>query len=75
MIVQENNGFTPTPAVSHAILCYNAAAVRRPTGIVLRRPTTRRKTAASIQSRRTALADTNLTSVIEARQRTAVPGG
>lgn len=23
VIVQENNGYTPTPAISHAILCYN----------------------------------------------------
>ncbi|VEB06567.1 phosphoglucomutase [Klebsiella pneumoniae] len=28
VIVQENNGFTPTPAVSNAILVHNKKAVR-----------------------------------------------
>lgn len=31
VVVQENNGFTPTPAVSHAILCFNRKGARRQT--------------------------------------------
>ena len=33
VIVQENNGFTPTPAVSNAILVHNKKAARWLTGL------------------------------------------
>ncbi|MQL49681.1 alpha-D-glucose phosphate-specific phosphoglucomutase [Photorhabdus khanii] len=35
VIVQENNGFTPTPAISHAILCYNRQGKALADGIVI----------------------------------------
>lgn len=35
VIVQENNGFTPTPAISHAILCYNRQSTILADGIVI----------------------------------------
>ncbi|ERT11650.1 phosphoglucomutase (alpha-D-glucose-1,6-bisphosphate-dependent) [Photorhabdus temperata] len=35
VIVQENNGFTPTPAISHAILCYNRQGKAQADGIVI----------------------------------------
>ncbi|MBK5142800.1 alpha-D-glucose phosphate-specific phosphoglucomutase [Budviciaceae bacterium BWR-B9] len=35
VIVQENNGFTPTPAISHAILCYNRTGKALADGIVI----------------------------------------
>lgn len=35
VIVQENNGFTPTPAVSHAILCHNRRGGAQADGIVI----------------------------------------
>ncbi|TDB45621.1 phosphoglucomutase (alpha-D-glucose-1,6-bisphosphate-dependent) [Photorhabdus khanii] len=35
VIVQENNGFTPTPAISHAILCYNRQGEALADGIVI----------------------------------------
>ncbi|MER2474388.1 phosphoglucomutase (alpha-D-glucose-1,6-bisphosphate-dependent) [Photorhabdus laumondii] len=35
VIVQENNGFTPTPAISHAILCYNRLGKALADGIVI----------------------------------------
>ncbi|OCA54541.1 phosphoglucomutase (alpha-D-glucose-1,6-bisphosphate-dependent) [Photorhabdus namnaonensis] len=35
VIVQENNGFTPTPAISHAILCYNRLGQALADGIVI----------------------------------------
>lgn len=45
VIVQENNGFTPTPAVSNAILVHNKKAARWLMVLSLRRRTTRRKMA------------------------------
>ncbi|NRN28238.1 phosphoglucomutase (alpha-D-glucose-1,6-bisphosphate-dependent) [Photorhabdus heterorhabditis] len=35
VIVQENNGFTPTPAISHAILCYNRQRGELADGIII----------------------------------------
>ncbi len=35
IIIQENNGFTPTPAISHAILCYNRDNTSKADGIVI----------------------------------------
>ncbi|MGE4755457.1 phosphoglucomutase (alpha-D-glucose-1,6-bisphosphate-dependent) [Yersinia enterocolitica] len=35
VVVQEGNGFTPTPAISHAILCYNARGKDLADGIVI----------------------------------------
>ncbi|WP_413493427.1 phosphoglucomutase (alpha-D-glucose-1,6-bisphosphate-dependent) [Morganella psychrotolerans] len=35
VIIQENNGFTPTPAVSHAILTYNRTHADKADGIVI----------------------------------------
>lgn len=43
VIVQENNGFTPTPAVSNAILVHNKKVARWQTVSLLHRPITRRK--------------------------------
>lgn len=53
VIVQENNGFTPTPAVSNAILVHNKKVARWRTASLSRHPTTRRKTAASNTTRLT----------------------
>ena len=56
--VDAHDGFTPTPAVSHAILVANrgrrAAAAASPTGSSSRRRTTRPRTAASSTTRPTA---------------------
>ncbi|GKX60526.1 phosphoglucomutase (alpha-D-glucose-1,6-bisphosphate-dependent) [Leminorella grimontii] len=35
VIIQQNNGFTPTPAVSHAILCHNRSERALADGIVI----------------------------------------
>ncbi|NHB95427.1 phosphoglucomutase (alpha-D-glucose-1,6-bisphosphate-dependent) [Photorhabdus stackebrandtii] len=35
VVVQQNNGFTPTPAISHAILCYNRQGKALADGIVI----------------------------------------
>ncbi|WP_413110552.1 phosphoglucomutase (alpha-D-glucose-1,6-bisphosphate-dependent) [Thaumasiovibrio sp. DFM-14] len=35
VIIQENNGFTPTPGISHAILCYNKTSSTKADGIVI----------------------------------------
>ncbi|ADZ41765.1 TPA: phosphoglucomutase (alpha-D-glucose-1,6-bisphosphate-dependent) [Yersinia enterocolitica] len=35
VVVQQDNGFTPTPAISHAILCYNAQGKDLADGIVI----------------------------------------
>ncbi|AWH87678.1 phosphoglucomutase (alpha-D-glucose-1,6-bisphosphate-dependent) [Limnobaculum parvum] len=35
VIVQQNNGFTPTPAISHAILCHNRTGKAQADGIVI----------------------------------------
>lgn len=46
VIVQENNGFTPTPAVSNAILVHNKKVAHRLTVSSLRHPITRQTTVA-----------------------------
>lgn len=55
VIVQENNGFTPTPAISNAILVHNKRVVRWRMASSLRRRITRRKMAVSSTTRRTAV--------------------
>lgn len=35
VVIQENSGFTPTPAISHAILCYNRQGKALADGIVI----------------------------------------
>ncbi|WP_017092673.1 phosphoglucomutase (alpha-D-glucose-1,6-bisphosphate-dependent) [Vibrio splendidus] len=35
VIIQENNGFTPTPGISHAILTHNLVNVKKADGIVI----------------------------------------
>ncbi|SQC41771.1 phosphoglucomutase [Klebsiella pneumoniae] len=54
VIVQENNGFTPTPAVSNAILVHNKKGGPLADGIVITRHTTRRKMVVSSTIRQTA---------------------
>jgi phosphoglucomutase len=54
-IIQPDDGVTPTPAVSRAILVYNRGRTDTwPTASSSHRPTTRRRTAASSTTRRTA---------------------
>lgn len=68
VIVQENNGFTPTPAVSHAILCHNRNGGAQADGIVIT-PSHNPPEDGGIKYNPTngGPADTNLTSVIEKR--------
>lgn len=68
VIVQENNGFTPTPAVSHAILCHNRNGGVLADGIVIT-PSHNPPEDGGIKYNPTngGPADTNLTSVIEKR--------
>ncbi|CAI1791455.1 phosphoglucomutase (alpha-D-glucose-1,6-bisphosphate-dependent) [Serratia liquefaciens] len=68
VIVQENNGFTPTPAVSHAILCHNRNGGALADGIVIT-PSHNPPEDGGIKYNPTngGPADTNLTSVIEKR--------
>ncbi|CAI1714411.1 Phosphoglucomutase [Serratia proteamaculans] len=68
VIVQENNGFTPTPAVSHAILCHNRKGGALADGIVIT-PSHNPPEDGGIKYNPTngGPADTNLTSVIEKR--------
>lgn len=54
VIVQENNGFTPTPAVSNAILVHNKKAARWRMVSLSPRRTTRRKMAVLSTTRQTA---------------------
>lgn len=37
VILQENNGFTPTPSVSHAMLCHNRQGLAQADGICIMR--------------------------------------
>ena len=55
-VVDADDGFTPTPAISHAILTHNRGGGARhaPTASSSRRRTTRPRTAASSTTRRTA---------------------
>ncbi|OMQ25572.1 phosphoglucomutase (alpha-D-glucose-1,6-bisphosphate-dependent) [Serratia oryzae] len=68
VVVQENNGFTPTPAVSHAILCYNRKGGAHADGIVIT-PSHNPPEDGGIKYNppNGGPADTNLTSVIEKR--------
>jgi phosphoglucomutase len=68
VVVQENNGFTPTPAVSHAILCHNRNGGALADGIVIT-PSHNPPEDGGIKYNPTngGPADTNLTSVIEKR--------
>ncbi len=68
VVVQENNGFTPTPAVSHAILCYNRKGGAQADGIVIT-PSHNPPEDGGIKYNppNGGPADTNLTSVIEKR--------
>ena len=54
--IQAGLGFTPTPVISHAILRHNAGKpAALADGVVITRPTTRRKTVASNTTRPTAV--------------------
>ncbi|NTX77578.1 alpha-D-glucose phosphate-specific phosphoglucomutase [Serratia proteamaculans] len=68
VVVQENNGFTPTPAISHAILCHNRNGGALADGIVIT-PSHNPPEDGGIKYNPTngGPADTNLTSVIEKR--------
>ncbi|EKN5920442.1 TPA: phosphoglucomutase (alpha-D-glucose-1,6-bisphosphate-dependent) [Yersinia enterocolitica] len=68
VVVQEGNGFTPTPAISHAILCYNAQGKDLADGIVIT-PSHNPPEDGGIKYNppNGGPADTNLTSVIEKR--------
>lgn len=68
VVVQENNGFTPTPAVSHAILCFNRKGGAQADGIVIT-PSHNPPEDGGIKYNppNGGPADTNLTSVIEKR--------
>lgn len=55
VLVDSADGYTPTPAVSHAILTHNRGRTSAlADGVVVTPPTTRRRTAASSTTRRTA---------------------
>ncbi|HDL7800533.1 TPA: alpha-D-glucose phosphate-specific phosphoglucomutase [Yersinia enterocolitica] len=68
VLVQEGNGFTPTPAISHAILCYNAQGKNFADGIVIT-PSHNPPEDGGIKYNppNGGPADTNLTSLIEKR--------
>lgn len=68
VVVQQNNGFTPTPAISHAILCYNAMGKDLADGIVIT-PSHNPPEDGGIKYNppNGGPADTNLTSLIEKR--------
>ncbi|CNH41735.1 phosphoglucomutase (alpha-D-glucose-1,6-bisphosphate-dependent) [Yersinia pekkanenii] len=68
VVVQQDNGFTPTPAISHAILCYNVQRKTLADGIVIT-PSHNPPEDGGIKYNppNGGPADTNLTSVIEKR--------
>ncbi len=68
VVVQQDNGFTPTPAISHAILCYNKAGKAQADGIVIT-PSHNPPEDGGIKYNPTngGPADINLTSMIETR--------
>ncbi len=68
VVVQQDNGFTPTPAISHAILCYNTQGKNLADGIVIT-PSHNPPEDGGIKYNppNGGPADTNLTSVIEKR--------
>jgi phosphoglucomutase len=58
-IIQRDDGFTPTPVISRAILAYNRERTGHlADGIVITRRTTRRRTAGSSTTRQTAVRPT-----------------
>lgn len=75
VIIQENNGFTPTPAVSHAILTYNRAHTDKADGIVIT-PSHNPPEDGGIKYNPPTggPADTDLTSVIEKRANVLLAG-
>ena len=78
MLVDSRDGYTPTPALSLAILMHNEDRRRRawPTGSWSPRRTTRRRTAASSTTRRTAARPgSQITSVIQDRANELLAGG
>lgn len=68
VVVQQDNGFTPTPAISHAILCHNVQSKALADGIVIT-PSHNPPEDGGIKYNppNGGPADTNLTSVIEKR--------
>ncbi len=76
VIVQEDNGFTPTPAVSHAILTHNKQGGALADGIVIT-PSHNPPEDGGIKYNPTngGPADTDLTSVIEKRANALIAGG
>jgi phosphoglucomutase len=68
VVVQQDNGFTPTPAISHAILCHNVLGKALADGIVIT-PSHNPPEDGGIKYNppNGGPADTNLTSVIEKR--------
>ncbi|MEY4923378.1 MAG: alpha-D-glucose phosphate-specific phosphoglucomutase [Pseudomonadota bacterium] len=68
VVVQQDNGFTPTPAISHAILCYNKPGKAQADGIVIT-PSHNPPEDGGIKYNPTngGPADINLTSMIETR--------
>ena len=76
VIVQENNGFTPTPAVSHAILTHNKQGSALADGIVIT-PSHNPPEDGGIKYNPTngGPADTDLTSVIEKRANVLIADG
>ncbi len=68
VVVQQDNGFTPTPAISHVILCHNAQGKALADGIVIT-PSHNPPEDGGIKYNppNGGPADTNLTSVIEKR--------
>lgn len=75
VIIQENNGFTPTPAVSHAILTYNRDHADKADGIVIT-PSHNPPEDGGIKYNPPTggPADTDLTSVIEKRANVLLAG-
>lgn len=75
VVIQENNGFTPTPAVSHAILTYNRAHADKADGIVIT-PSHNPPEDGGIKYNPPTggPADTDLTSVIEKRANVLLAG-
>lgn len=75
VIIQENNGFTPTPAVSHAILTYNRDHADKADGIVIT-PSHNPPEDGGIKYNPPTggPADTDLTSVIEKRANELLAG-
>lgn len=76
VVVQEDNGFTPTPAISHAILCYNAQGKVLADGIVIT-PSHNPPEDGGIKYNppNGGPADTHLTSVIEKRANELISAG